>query len=895
MLSAFIVLVWLMLAIGSITSTSQVGIVDFVPNGGFEYTSKPDNQLGQYNPRYGKYSLYWRQFHYWSVPNEVGTIPEWPFYRDRIWNPTADYDPVSCSSSDLFSQHLDDCVTPPPPSLFDIPENWYGYELVRDGSLGQKYAGLYNRLNGIRPVTGGGYEAWDGVPETDWWREYLEVELLCALDAGVEYTLSYWVTLADVSDRTIKVEARVSQQPYHKHPLDDCTQIIDSDGSNAAAVRPPVTDGPVGYTLMSNYLVKDGALPNRGWQKVEGTFTAAGSEKYLTIGFFGNNYVNSVSEDGNCVPQYIHGLNTPARAYVYVDDVRLTSKNSISCVCGHQIRLDPVIPSPQVGKCCFRVIVERSADAPGCNICSIESVTGRLQQSQDAIFNWSSAVSHGPLIGDDIPVDIGSICVDEFYYPSTKKFVFSLSNSAGEVVCERSVGAFGCLDPCNCLDFHESVSISAISQNGNPCCFKVKFNPSILSGCDQISSIRMYKINGQSSQEIVSGAHNTAITSSLTSYEYVFCPTPIPEFDLDDKVSLQFRNANGEVICDVVLTGFDCECDCRKNPVSITYRPTPGPNNECCYEVELYNSNDCIVALSRVAITGYDANGTSVTGMNGWVGSKIVNGSVVYGVEFNKQLPQLKLYPGQKVIIGKICPVECQLGDISSAAVSITYSSEGSNCPPKLVSSFTEEICELEVDCDDFVVSLKAYPVWNTQCCWFGVYAQLDMCPLEYTGLYVEVLGFPPHAVVNSQEALVSAWACQPNSGAVAVILKRADGTVLCTKNIPIPWCTSANQLRGSADTVNTGGDTLSTPEDGSESTIKMKVGERMEDKELSSYHGYWLVTNQNMSVLISSTDASVKYKSLADALITLPIGRYHIIMQTDPGTILGRNLYVAP
>ncbi|KAB2892860.1 MAG: hypothetical protein OKBPIBMD_01809 [Chlorobi bacterium] len=182
---------------------AQTGVVDYVPNGGFEFISKPDNLLGQYRPQFGKYLLFWRQFHAFTVPNEVGTLPDWPIGRDRIWNVNAPYQPVTCSSSDLFSAHLENCdPNAGVPSLFDVPDNYFGYEDIRPGSMCQKYAGLYNRLNGIREAAGG-YESYDGNPLTDWWREYLEVELLCELVQGQSYTISFWASLGEPSERNV--------------------------------------------------------------------------------------------------------------------------------------------------------------------------------------------------------------------------------------------------------------------------------------------------------------------------------------------------------------------------------------------------------------------------------------------------------------------------------------------------------------------------------------------------------------------------------------------------------------------------------------------------------------------------------------------------------------------
>lgn len=124
MLLIYLVVSCLVMIASSMELSSQTGTVDYVPNGSFEYTAIPDILLGPYDTRFIKYSLYWRQFHSWTVPNEAGTLPDWPIERDRVYDPLVMYQPVTCSSTDLYSKHLPDCVIGTDPgSLRDIPEN----------------------------------------------------------------------------------------------------------------------------------------------------------------------------------------------------------------------------------------------------------------------------------------------------------------------------------------------------------------------------------------------------------------------------------------------------------------------------------------------------------------------------------------------------------------------------------------------------------------------------------------------------------------------------------------------------------------------------------------------------------------------------------------------------
>lgn len=794
----FLAVTCLVMIASSIELSSQTGTVDYVPNGSFEYTSMPDNLLGPYDTRFIKYSLYWRQFHSWTVPNEAGTLPEWPIERDRVYDPLVMYQPVTCSSTDLYSQHLPDCVIGTDPgSLRDIPENWFGFEPMRPGSMGQKYAGLYYRLNGvhIKPGTTDTYEAFGGNPVSDWWREYLEVELLCPLVAGSQYTLSYWASLGEVSERNIQIEARVSQQPYHKHPLDDCDEITDNDWDLTSKVRPPVTDGPQGYTLPAPFLPKAGGLPNGGWVKIQGTFRAAGGERFLTIGYFGNDPDETPTTDKVCMDYYqIAGLTT-ARAYVYVDDVRLKSAGSVSCTCSGLLEFEPIPPSPGTDECCYKVILTNGDDAGQsvCGACTIESVTVKLRGSQQTIFDWNSNASIGPVGSDGIPRVLGTVCIDEFPNQPGAFFDYEMFGSEDQLVCSWFKRVHGCMGVCSsCDEFRRSVSISSINSGSNPCCFRLKLDASLLEGCAQIASIRVYRTVGETSTEIPSAAYNSLVATNFSGYLYTFCPLPVPSIAANEKIKIVFKDAFGDVICEVLLDPFKCVCDCKSSSAELRYEPVTGPNGSCCYDVVVRNNGNCKIGLNRVFIRGGEKHNFS--GSNGWTSGVVKEGGSSSGFEFAKSGSPTVLYTGQEVMIGRICPVDCSLGDFSTNLATITYTVNGVPCIAKTLPSSTTASCIETFDCLDFTASIKAHPIWNSPCCWYGVYVKVDVCSREFQGLYVQVSGFPQHPVSTSFETLVTTWQCQPNSGGITITLKRADGSILCTKNLGIPSCSSANQ-----------------------------------------------------------------------------------------------------
>lgn len=164
--------------------------------------------------------------------------------------------------------------------FFSVPQNYIGFQEARSG---YGYAGYYavnSQLN-------------------DNYHEYLSVKLNKPLEKGHLYRLTYYISLAELA-------LGIST------PL----QFIDHSGaflSNEALnidnwLR--INEQPQVQSKSSIFL-----NDSTGWQKIEGTFIAEGSEKFLTIGCFlrfENISYNYLSEESPYV-----------LAYYYVDDVSL--------------------------------------------------------------------------------------------------------------------------------------------------------------------------------------------------------------------------------------------------------------------------------------------------------------------------------------------------------------------------------------------------------------------------------------------------------------------------------------------------------------------------------------------------------------------------------------------
>jgi gliding motility-associated-like protein len=161
------------------------------------------------------------------------------------------------------------------PNTYGVPFTIYGYQPARTG---QAYTGLF--------VYGG------SVPH----REYLQVQLTAALKEDTDYKISFYVNLSDNSSVAISnMGAYLSGN------------AVGDTISGALPYTPQVT-------AAAGSFAKDTAA----WVKISGTFTAAGGERFITIG----NFKDDASTD-------TLQLNTlPAFSYYYIDDISVVQSDS---------------------------------------------------------------------------------------------------------------------------------------------------------------------------------------------------------------------------------------------------------------------------------------------------------------------------------------------------------------------------------------------------------------------------------------------------------------------------------------------------------------------------------------------------------------------------------------
>lgn len=162
------------------------------------------------------------------------------------------------------------------------------------------------------------------------YREYLQTELKKPLVAGHRYRVSFFVSLADKSPHAVATLGAL----FTTERIADSTweilmqrETIDEMQVIATYYKPQVVNPSNRVIIFMDQ-----------WNEIAGEFTAAGGEKYLTIGNFNSFNHSSV------VPTHAENA-VLSGAYYYIDDV------SVVCMdCTVEPRATDTLPVPQKGE-----------------------------------------------------------------------------------------------------------------------------------------------------------------------------------------------------------------------------------------------------------------------------------------------------------------------------------------------------------------------------------------------------------------------------------------------------------------------------------------------------------------------------------------------------------------
>lgn len=173
--------------------------------------------------------------------------------------------------------------------------------------------GTPENFNGEQPaIEGAGYAGFYGYAPEDY-REYLQTRLLSNLTEGVEYELSFWVSLAERSDYALREFGLL----FSLEPLDFLTRKTLSKKHWYSIPENEYHYLEVGYPTYVN--------DTEEWLEVKTTFIAKGFERHLSVGNFKTNKKTRTTK---------RTKNASRGAYYYIDHFSLQPTGGGRAVAG---------------------------------------------------------------------------------------------------------------------------------------------------------------------------------------------------------------------------------------------------------------------------------------------------------------------------------------------------------------------------------------------------------------------------------------------------------------------------------------------------------------------------------------------------------------------------------
>jgi gliding motility-associated-like protein len=186
-----------------------------------------------------------------------------------------------------FSEYSD---CPQSPGEFYLLDHWYppgsGTSDFCHECSGSEVGVPYNQWGFENDLTGDGYgHIISYYPSQVNYREYMQVELACPLKPGKDYLVEFYASCSDKSQWAIDgLGLHFSEEPLHQ------------SGDIIILLNEPAHISQPGGVYIS---IKD------GWQRIAGTYTASGGERFITIGNFVRNADLTIfTFEGNMSPQY---------------------------------------------------------------------------------------------------------------------------------------------------------------------------------------------------------------------------------------------------------------------------------------------------------------------------------------------------------------------------------------------------------------------------------------------------------------------------------------------------------------------------------------------------------------------------------------------------------------
>jgi len=258
------------------------------------------------------------------------------------------------ASPDYFNS----CSVAPPLPSNGVPLNSRGFQHAHTGNA---YVGVF---------------AFNTPNSTDV-REYIQTELLDTLDIGKNYCISFYVSCAD----QYLFNTAITEMGLYLS-----NTAITSSNYLVFNVTPQITSPP-GFYLNDTL----------NWYKIEGTYTALGGERYITIGNFKTDALTDTIcwnlNDTNCAPFCY------PNSYYYIDDVSVIDCNDTSTSVLQETKNDysfNLYPNPSTGSFSIKYDSKQSNDA----VFKLYDIRGKLLnetvlKNENTSFDFSDVLANG--------------------------------------------------------------------------------------------------------------------------------------------------------------------------------------------------------------------------------------------------------------------------------------------------------------------------------------------------------------------------------------------------------------------------------------------------------------------------------------------------------------------
>ncbi len=705
-----------------------LGTFNRVPNGSFEALAIAPAVGGglltdpYWNLGYARYLSYWRQFNRLYLDDRgPGLYGQLPIEADRLYGDRfLPYDPVACSSPDLLSNTLIVCefasATNGAYSPVAIPINTFGMRtLSLPSAQNQRYAGLYARHNTFNGGTT------PPLPVTEFWREYLQTELLKPLEQGVTYTFSMKVALAQISRRAGQVAARVSTEPFTNSGLIDCNTVLEGGPSSRTAI--PVTTGQSATIVTAN-------LPDvtQDWVTVTTTYQAIGGEKYLVLGDFRElnpSQIELLQPDLDC-GAYHNDVSSHARAsYVYIDDVRLDE--TIECECGPDICVFVDYEATEVSnnQCCYRVFIVNGHyegdDSERRPLCDIGQLQIYDQSTDDLLFTWTAASAEQGIPADNQMRYVGTMCVPTFSRSVVREFRAVSGTFTTPGLCQEQGFILGCGEQseCHCATEPPSSTTFTTSKtrvvrvpgtHPDDCCWAVYGNFSNLP-CNA-AEVRFFSSQYPDADKEVPGSrHQLQLpypNADNTLIHTICNPVALPTGQL--ALSMGIYDANGNLLCFTVISKDQrCDCVCNSNRLQtgntpwVTLNKLSESEEGCCYEVAVVGVNNCRTRFTSVSLTTKAAVASATPG-SGFAATTVTTGGSSV-VTFTSSLSR-DIFPGESTVLGVVCVEGCSESTQESLQAMLVQ--EGTPACTTTIGQVPRPTCNVVDVCESLQLSWSA-------------------------------------------------------------------------------------------------------------------------------------------------------------------------------------------